>query len=67
MILGRRADMQRMTPAELSIFKAMQEVEEVGCDPLLTDAVCFLQDARNKLADYIDREIEKKGTNQNEA
>lgn len=50
----RRADRYRMTRAELKILSAVQEVELVGADPLLTDAVVLLQQARDKVADYVD-------------
>lgn len=51
----RRLCLYLMTPAELAIYNAVQVVEEVGADPLLTDAVVLLQQARDKVADYIDR------------
>jgi len=52
----RRIDIQRLTPAETAIRNAMLAVEDVGADPLLTDAVNLLQQARDKVADYVDRE-----------
>lgn len=51
----RRQCLYLMTPAELAIYNAVQAVEEVGADPLLTDAVVLLQQARDKVADYVDR------------
>lgn len=50
----RRCDVQQMTPAELFIRAALIEVEQVGCDPRLTDAVVLLQAARDSVADYIE-------------
>jgi transposase-like protein len=32
----------------------MQKVEELPADVRLTDTVCLLQDAQNKVADYVD-------------
>src|SRR5690349_2059222 len=52
---ARRIDIQRLTPAETAIRNAMIAVEEVGADPLLTDAVILLQQARDKVADYVDQ------------
>lgn len=54
-VIPRRCRLDLMTPAELAIYNAVQAVEEVGADPLLTDAVVLLQQAREKVADYIDR------------
>lgn len=53
--IPRRIRIDLMTPAELAIRNAMLAVEEVGADPLLTDAVILLQQARDKVADYVDR------------
>ena len=50
----RRIRLDLMTPAELSIRNAMLAVEEVGAHQLLTDAVNLLQQARDKVADYVD-------------
>lgn len=54
MDVPRRSNFNQMSPAERAIFDAMQEVEEVGADERLTDAVIMLQHARDKVADYID-------------
>ena len=43
-----------MTPAELAILVATVEVEAVGADVRLTDAVVLLQAARDSVADYVD-------------
>ena len=53
----RRIDVSRLSPAELAIRNAMLAVEDVGADPLLTDAVNLLQQARDKVADYVDRKL----------
>jgi len=50
----RRNDILRMTAAEKAIHHAMIDVENLGAHPLLTDAVVLLEQARNKVADYID-------------
>jgi hypothetical protein len=50
----RRCDTLQHTPAEKAICDAMAAVESVGAHPLLTDAVALLDQARNKVADYVD-------------
>ena len=56
----RRARLDLMSPVERIIFDAVQEVEKVGAHPLLTDAVVLLDQARNKVADYLELGPEKK-------
>lgn len=55
--IPRRADLQRCTPAERSIYETMQVVEALGADVLLTKAVSLLGDARNAVADYVDAKL----------
>lgn len=55
----RRNSVYLLTPAEKAIYDAMQKVEELPADERLTDAVRLLQDAKNRVADYIDSNIEK--------
>lgn len=50
----RRCRIDLFTPAEKAIQDAVIAVEEAGCDPRLTDAVVLLQEARNKVADFVD-------------
>ena len=50
----RRNCIDLMTPAELAIRTAVEEVEKVGADPWLTDAVILLSQAQAKVADYVD-------------
>ena len=50
----RRSQLELMTPAEIAIREAIIEVEKVGADVLLTEAVILLGNAQNKVADYID-------------
>jgi hypothetical protein len=51
---SRRNRLDLNTPAELSIYNAIQEVEKVGADIKLTEAVNMLSKARELVADYID-------------
>jgi hypothetical protein len=50
----RRNDITLCTPAENAIRAAVDAVEEAGAHPLLTDAVNLLDEAREKVADFID-------------
>jgi len=50
----RRNQLDKCTPAELTIFKAMEEVEKVGSDVRLTGAITKLNEAKNLVADFID-------------
>lgn len=50
----RRCRVDLMHPAELAIRNAVLAVEEIGCDVRLTEAVILLQEARDKVADYVD-------------
>lgn len=52
--IPRRHKLWLMTPEELAIFNLIGEVEKLGAHPLLTDTVVKLQEAREKLADWID-------------
>jgi cell fate (sporulation/competence/biofilm development) regulator YlbF (YheA/YmcA/DUF963 family) len=50
----RRVRLDLMTPAEKAIYDAGQEIEKLGADVRLTEAVVLLMEARNKVADFID-------------
>lgn len=50
----RRISVDKNTPAELAIRKAMEEVEMLPADERLTNAVFKLDEARNLVADFID-------------
>ncbi len=51
----RRIRLDLFTPAEKAIYDAAMEVEKVGADVKLTDAVILLQQARSLVADYVDQ------------
>lgn len=53
--VARRHRLDLNTPAELAIYNAMLEVEKAGADRRLTMASIKLQEAKNFVADYIDR------------
>ena len=52
--IPRRAYLDRLIPAERSIYDAIQLVEALGADVRLTDVVVRLGEAKDKLADYVD-------------
>lgn len=51
----RRIRVDLYTPEEILIREAMLAVEKLGADPLLTDCVMKLSDAKEKLSDYVDK------------
>lgn len=51
----RRADITNQTPAEHAIRSAASAVDALGTDSLLSEALVLLDQARNKVADYVDR------------
>ena len=56
----RRNQLDQCTPAELAIYTAMYEVEMVGADVRLTNAVIKLNEARNLVADFVDKIVDRK-------
>lgn len=53
--IPRRCRIDLMTPAELAIRNAVDVVEGMGCDVRLTDAIVLLSQARDKVADFVDK------------
>jgi hypothetical protein len=51
----RRIRLDLMEPAEKAIYNAMQEVEKIGADVLLTEAVILLGKAKDLVSDFIDK------------
>lgn len=54
MDIPRRICVDKMTPAELAIRAAIQAVEALPPDTRLTDAVVLLDQAKDKVADFVD-------------
>ena len=52
--ISRRNRLDALTPAETAIRNAMLAVEALPPDTRLTEAVTLLQEARTKVADYVD-------------
>jgi hypothetical protein len=52
--VARRCRIDLYHPAETAIREAMLAVERAGCHPLLTDAVVLLEQAKNKVADFVE-------------
>ena len=55
MDIPRRNQLQLLSVGETAIRYAIQVVQLMGADPLLTDAVNLLQEAKEKVSDYVDR------------
>lgn len=55
--MTRRNNLNENHPSELAIRHAITEVENIGADPVLTSVVIDLDNARNKLATYLDEKI----------
>lgn len=55
----RRIDVRLRVSAETAIAKAIDEVESLGADTRLTDAVIALGNALDSVAAYVDDEIGK--------
>lgn len=54
--IPRRIRLDLNTPAELAVRNAVDEVEKLPADTRLTEAVILLDQAREKIADYIDEQ-----------
>jgi hypothetical protein len=54
-IIPRRVMIVNWAPAERAIDKARTSVEEMGADPLLTEAVDLINQAQEKVAAFVDR------------
>jgi hypothetical protein len=52
--IPRRKQLDKMEPEELLLFALTQQVEKMGANPLLTDTVMLLGEAREKLGAYVD-------------
>ena len=52
--IPRRARIDQLTSGELAIRNALLAVEEMGADPRLTEAVNLLQEARDRVADFVE-------------
>ena len=52
--IRRRSYIERRSPAEKAIMDAMAAVEKAGADVRLTEAVMLLDQAFNKVADFVD-------------
>jgi hypothetical protein len=52
--IPRRIQLDKMIPEELAIYNLVQQIENLGAHPLLTDVVVLLGEARSKLADWVE-------------
>jgi hypothetical protein len=58
----RRCQLNHMIEAELAIRAAINQVEELGCDVRLTNAVVLLSAAHDRVADFVDKRTLKEGS-----
>ena len=54
----RRNRLDLNTKVELSISNAIDEVEKIGADVRLTDAVIKLSEAKDLVSDFVDEQME---------
>jgi hypothetical protein len=52
--IPRRAKLWLHCPAELALREVVDLVEQMGCDPRLTDVINAVHAAREMLADFVD-------------
>jgi len=52
--IPRRNRIDLCEPSEIAIYNAMYEVEKLGADERLTDAIVKLNEAKELVSDYID-------------
>jgi hypothetical protein len=57
--IPRRIRVDLNTQSELAIRNAILEVENLGADPKLTDAVVLLSKAKELVSDYMDSQLHK--------
>ena len=57
MQIPRRNYLDLQEPAESAIYNAMTEIEAIGADVKLTEAITLLQKAKELVSDYIDEKI----------
>jgi len=50
----RRNCIYLLEPEEKTIYDLVQDVEKMGCHPLLTEVVTLLGTARDRLADWLE-------------
>jgi hypothetical protein len=55
--IPRRNRLDLSEPAELAIRKSVDEVEKIGADVRLTEAVILLDKARELVDDFIDEQL----------
>lgn len=63
----RRCRLDLLTPAEIALWQAASMIEDSGAHPLLTEAIMLLQQARERVADYVELEQDENLNNELEA
>lgn len=52
----RRIQLDKFVSAEKAIFDAIQEIEKMPPNPILTDAIVLLSKSKDLVSDYVDNE-----------
>jgi len=55
--IPRRNRLDLCKPAELAIYTAVGQVEQMGASPALTNAIVKLNEARDLVADFVDQSL----------
>lgn len=55
--IPRRSRLDLNVPAELAIINAVNEIEKMGCDVRLTDAINLLHQAKGLVSDHVDENL----------
>lgn len=58
----RRVRYELLTPPERSIHEAILAIEKYPQHGLLVEAICLLAEAKDLIAEYVDRAMEHKAT-----
>lgn len=54
MEISRRCFIEKLTKEEYEIWRCIQQIEKLPADVRLTECINMLQQAKDKLGDYID-------------
>ncbi len=57
--MPRRCRLECLTPIEKALQNITIQIEQEGAHPLLTDAVVLIEQARDKMADFVELPKEK--------
>jgi len=58
-MIPRRNRLDLNKPVELKILSLLKEIERLGCHALITEAISLIEQAKEKVSDFIDEESSK--------